>query len=290
MRGTDLRNLLSRSRLPALERRMLWCHILNVSPTWLMAHDDTVPDADQLSRYQALETRRLAGEPMAYILGYRAFMGHCFAVTPDVLIPRPETELLVELAVQHADDRAANGRAGGSVSNGDDSASLPVQLLDLGTGSGAVSISVALARPDMVVIATDISDAALAVARRNATALGAKVEFFSGNWYHALPDGKVFDVIVSNPPYIAASDTHLEHGDLRFEPRQALTDGGVGLQALDRIIADAPAHLREGGSLLVEHGWDQAAPVAKRFRQAGFRQVFSQNDLAGIPRVTGGFL
>lgn len=300
MNSADLRHLLSGSRLPALEWRMLWCHVLGVSHSWLLAHDDTVPDADQLSCYQSLEARRLAGEPMAYILGYRAFMGHCFVVTPDVLIPRPETELLVELAVQHADRQmaaasrlvasAASRLAGSSVSNGDDSASVPVQILDLGTGSGAVAISMALARPGMAVTATDISDAALAVARRNATALGAKVEFFSGNWYHALPEGKVFDVIVSNPPYIAASDTHLEQGDLRFEPRQALTDGGMGLQALGKIIADAPAHLREGGSLLVEHGWDQAAAVAQQFQQAGFRQIFSQKDLAGIPRVTGGFL
>lgn len=276
MGATSLRTLLSQGPLPVLERRMLWCHVLDVTPTWLIAHDDTLPELDKLTRYLELESRRIKGEPMAYILGQREFMGHVFLVTEDVLIPRPETELLVEVAIERIDKCRVSA--------------VPVAALDLGTGSGAVAVSLALSRPNIAVSATDISAAALDIAGSNAKRLGAEVEFFQGNWYHALPAQRAFDVIVSNPPYIAASDSHLLQGDLRFEPKQALTDYASGLQALECIIMGASAHLRPGGALFVEHGWDQADAVSQRLEQAGFRQVSSQRDLAGIARVTGGFL
>jgi release factor glutamine methyltransferase len=218
---------------------MLWQHVLQVPRAWLIAHDTDIPAAQQLQAYRALEARRLDGEPMAYILGAREFMGHEFSVTPDVLIPRPETELLVEVALDYLDGLAA--RPG-----------TPRRVLDLGTGSGAIAVSIALARPDVQVVATDNSERALAVARRNAEALGARVEFFGGSWYDALVDGDGgrFDLIVSNPPYIAAGDTHLAQGDVRFEPMQALTDG-AGHCAGRRQLARAgwrPVHGARLGS------------------------------------------
>ncbi len=267
---STLRVLLRESRLPALEARMLWQHVLQVPRSWLVAHDDEHPDPDRLRVYRDLEARRLAGEPMAYILGVREFMGHEFAVSPAVLIPRPDTELLVETAVE-----ALQGRENASV-------------LDLGTGSGAIPISIALACPEVKVVATDLSDDALQVARNNAVRLGVCVEFHRGSWYEALPSGKVFDLIVSNPPYIPADDPHLAQGDLRFEPSMALTDGDDGLAAYREIVAGAPAHLRPGGLLLVEHGWDQAAAICDLLRLAGFREIHSLPDLAGILRVSGG--
>jgi len=272
-----LRNLLRASSLPRLEARMLWQHVLQVPRAWLIAHDTDIPAAQQLQAYRALEARRLDGEPMAYILGAREFMGHEFSVTPDVLIPRPETELLVEVALDYLDGLAA--RPG-----------TPRRVLDLGTGSGAIAVSIALARPDVQVVATDNSERALAVARRNAEALGARVEFFGGSWYDALVEGddRRFDLIVSNPPYIAAGDAHLAQGDVRFEPMQALTDGADGLSDLSAIAQGAGSWLGQGGALYMEHGWDQAAAARDILRQAGFVQIASMADLAGIERVTGG--
>lgn len=253
-----------------LEARMLWQHVLQVSRTWLITHDDEVITPDRVQAYRQAESRRLAGEPMAYILGVREFMGHDFMVSPAVLIPRPETELLVETAV--------------GILQGRDNA----LALDLGTGSGAISVSIALACPQAKVLATDLSLEALQVARNNAQALGANVEFHQGSWYQALPPGKVFDLIVSNPPYIPMGDPHLVQGDLRFEPAMALCDNHDGLDAYREIVAGAPAHLKPGGSLYVEHGWDQSGPVCELLRQAGFHKVHSLPDLAGILRVSGG--
>src|SRR5690606_9394285 len=226
-----LRDLLRKSALPALESRMLWQHVLQVTRAWLIAHDDKEISSAQYAAYAALEARRLAGEPMAYILGCREFMGHQFEVSPAVLIPRPETELLVEQAVRVIEETRARS------------------VLDLGTGSGAIAISIALACPQVQVTATDIQDDALEIAKRNAGRLGAKVEFLQGSWYQALPGNKVFDLIVSNPPYIAEFDGHLQQGDLRFEPSTALSDGADGLSALREIVAGAPPRLRKGGSL-----------------------------------------
>lgn len=267
-----LRDLLREGRLPVLEARMLLQEVLHVSRSWLIAHDDEALSEEQLRAYRGLENRRLAGEPMAYILGRREFMGHEFRVTPAVLIPRPETELLVEKAVsliqEHPDSR----------------------VLDLGTGSGAIAISIALACSRARVVATDYSAEALEVARSNAQALGARVEFHQGSWYEALPEGKVFDLIVSNPPYIPMGDPHLAEGDLRFEPDIALTDGNDGLDAYRQIIAGAVRHLEPGGSLYVEHGLGQETAVCALLTKAGFQAVHSLPDLAGILRISGGHL
>jgi len=265
-----LRDVAATSALPRLEWQMLWQHVLQVGRAWLIAHDtDPLPDG-ALARYRVLEARRLAGEPMAYILGSREFMGHDFTVTPAVLIPRPETELLVETALDYLHGRKAPA------------------VLDLGTGSGAIAISIALAGPSARVIATDVSTDALEVARRNAQRLGAPVEFLSGSWYDALSEAKAFDLIVSNPPYISAADDHLRRGDLRFEPARALTDGLDGLDAIRTIIQGAGRRLNPKGGLFVEHGWDQATQVRDLMTSAGFAQVTSLRDLAGIERVTGG--
>ncbi len=264
------RALLREGRLPVLAARLLWEPVLPVPRSGLVAHDDEVPDPSALQAYCELEARRLAGEPMAYILGVREFMERDFLVSPAVLIPRPDTELLVETAIATLQGREK------------------VAVLDLGTGSGAIPVSIALACPGAHVVATELSADALEVARNNARRLGAQVEFHQGSWYEALPAGKVFDLIVSNPPYIPAGDPHLAQGDLRFEPVMALSDGGDGLSAYRQIIEGAPDHLCPGGHLFVEHGWDQAAAVCDLLRKASFREIHSLPDLAGILRVSGG--
>ena len=235
-----------------------------------LAHDTDPLEPEVAAAYEALLARRLAGEPMAYLLGHREFMGHRFRVTPDVLIPRPDTEVLVETALE-----CVAGVAGPAV-------------LDLGTGSGAIAISIALARRDARVMASDVSAAALAVAAGNAWELTASVRFVEGSWYGAVPAGEGFDLIVSNPPYVASDDPHLDQGDVRFEPRGALTDVAGGLEDLGRIVAGAGRHLKPGGALWMEHGWDQAQAVRDLLAAAGFEDVHSRQDLAGIERISGG--
>ncbi len=257
--------------LPRLEQRMLWCRVLGVAPAWTIAHDTDPLPAEALRQFRDLAARREAGEPMAYLLGEREFMGRLFQVSPAVLIPRPETELLVTLGLEALDGVAGAPRA-----------------LDLGTGSGAVAISLALSRPDVQVLATDASADALAVALGNAARLSAPVEFRQGDWWAAVAPDERFDLIVSNPPYIAADDAHLSSGDVRHEPRLALASGEDGLEALRIIVAGAPGRLREGGALRLEHGWDQAPAVRELCRAAGLEEVASWRDLAGIERVTGG--
>lgn len=266
----QIKSLLLDTRLPRLEVRMLLEHVLAKPRAWLLAHD-TDPLAPEVAvAYEALAQRRLAGEPMAYLLGQREFMGHAFRVTPDVLIPRPDTEVLVETALECV-------------------AALPAPaVLDLGTGSGAIAISIALARRDARVMASDVSAAALAVAAGNAWELTASVRFVEGSWYDAVPAGEGFDLIVSNPPYVASDDPHLGQGDVRFEPRGALTDGADGLEDLRRIVAGAHRHLKAGGALWMEHGWDQAEAVRGLLAAAGFADVHSRRDLAGIERISGG--
>jgi release factor glutamine methyltransferase len=266
------KDILFASGLPRLEARMLLEHVLEKPRSWILAHDtDPLPPA-AVRAFTVLAARRAAGEPMAYLLGEREFMGHSFKVGPDVLIPRPETELLVEAALEWMAGFES------------------LAVLDLGTGSGAIAISIALARPDAAVLATDRSLKALKVAAENALSLGAKLHFAGGDWYGALTADQKFDVIVSNPPYIRRQDPHLEKGDLRFEPRAALTDEADGLDALRTIIAGAPGHLKPGGVLWVEHGWDQAAAVRGLLTDAGLRGVDSRRDLAGIERISGGYL
>ncbi|WP_156414226.1 peptide chain release factor N(5)-glutamine methyltransferase [Bordetella sp. N] len=266
------KDILFAAGLPRLEARMLLEHVLQKPRSWILAHDTDPLPADAVRAYTVLAARRAAGEPIAYLLGEREFMGHMFKVGPDVLIPRPETELLVETGLEWL--------------RGFDSLS----VLDMGTGSGAIAISIALARPDVAVLATDYSLAALKVAAENSLRLKARVHFSPGSWYDALTAVKKFDLIVSNPPYISRQDPHLEQGDLRFEPRQALTDDADGLSALRTIIAGAPAHLKPGGALWVEHGWDQAPAVRELLTAAGLRGADSRRDLAGIERISGGYL
>ncbi|MGI4816108.1 MAG: peptide chain release factor N(5)-glutamine methyltransferase [Janthinobacterium lividum] len=265
--------------LPPLEVRILLAHALGWRRTELITRDAEALPAAAVAAFDALTARRVAGEPIAQLVGSREFFGLDFSVTPDVLIPRPETECLVELALS----RLAQCAAGASV-------------LDLGTGSGAIAIAIAATRRDALVTATDRSEAALAVARSNADRLLGNdaphpaMRFLQGTWFDALkttPPCARFDLIVSNPPYIAVHDHHLQQGDLRFEPRDALTDGADGLNDLRQLISQAPAWLREGGSLLLEHGFEQGAAVRELLAQAGFAHIFTQCDLAGKERVSG---
>ncbi|MEW5942253.1 MAG: peptide chain release factor N(5)-glutamine methyltransferase [Pseudomonadota bacterium] len=253
-----------------VEAQILLCHALGATRAWLLAHAADHPEPAQLGRYQALLQRRLAGEPVAYILGKREFYGLEFKVTPAVLIPRPETELLVELALARIPPDA------------------PCRVLDLGTGSGAVAIAIARHRPEAHVTAVDRSPEALDVARKNAEKLEAKnVRLLQSDWFDALA-GKKFGGIVSNPPYIAENDPHLHRGDLRFEPAAALASGADGLDAIRQIVAGAPKHLEPGGWLLFEHGYDQAERCRELMAQGGFQEIATAEDLAGIPRVTFG--
>jgi release factor glutamine methyltransferase len=259
------------TREARLEARVLAAFAWNVDTAWLIAHDtDPLGDAPTAT-FQALLARRLAGEPIAYLTGTREFYGRPFQVSPDVLIPRPDTELLVELALARM------------------SADHAMDVLDLGTGSGCIAITLALGRPLAQVTAVDRSAAALAIARRNAHALNARVEFLASDWFDALA-GRQFDLIVGNPPYIAAADPHLARGDVRFEPVSALAAGHDGLDDLRRLTRGACAHLRPGGTLLLEHGYDQADAVQALLRENGIRHPRSWTDLAGILRVSGGEL
>lgn len=249
---------------------MLLLHVLE-QPTharaWLLAHDtDPLPEA-AADRLQALATRRLAGEPLAYLTGEKAFHGLTLRVDARVLDPRDDTETLVDwaLALLPAD--------------------APRRVLDLGTGSGAIALAIAQQRPLAQVVAVDASADALAVARANAERLGLRVDMRLGDWLTPVA-GERLDLIVSNPPYIADTDPHLPA--LAHEPRQALVSGADGLDDIRRIVAQAPAHLAPGGWLLLEHGWDQAGAVRDLLGAAGFAQVQSRRDLAGIERCSGG--
>lgn len=272
---TTVKELLAASPLPRLEARMFLQQALGVSRAWLITHDtDALPQA-AVQAFLEMQRRREQGEPVAYLLGEREFMGHGFQVGPGVLIPRPETELLVEQALAVIDAAA----------------SAAPRVLDMGTGSGAIAVSIALARPQAAVTATDASAEALSLAQSNALSLGARVAFHQGDWYRALPERTTpFDLIVSNPPYIAAGDPHLTQGDLRFEPAMALTDGADGLAAIAVIVGQAQRWLAAGGQLWLEHGYDQAQAVQNLLIEAGFAQVRSLPDLAGIPRLTGGHI
>jgi len=265
--GTTVGALQAGLPLEPLENRILLCHALGLSRVGLITNAERRVTAEEAARLAALVERRLAGEPIAYIVGQREFYGLPFRVSPAVLIPRPDTELIVELSLERLAPRA--------------------RMLDMGTGSGAIAVAVAHTRPDAQVTALDLSDEALAVARANAAANGAQVRFLRSDWFGAL-DGDTFDLIASNPPYIASGDEHLVQGDLRFEPSGALTDFGDGLSALRTIVDGAPAHLEQGGWLLLEHGYDQAAAVRDLLAQAGYTEVRSWRDLGGIERVSGG--
>lgn len=256
------------SRIDRVEAERLLLHVLGRERSWLFAHGSDPLTGDLILRFQALLARRQAGEPVAYLIGRRGFWTLDLRVTPATLIPRVETELLVELALVRLDD--APGR----------------RIADLGTGSGAIALALASERRRAQVVATDLSETALQVAADNAREHGLNnVEFRQGNWLDALP-GEPFDLIASNPPYIAAGDPHLRQGDLRHEPAAALASGDDGLDAIRHIVADAPAHLHPGGWLLFEHGWDQGAAVATLLRERGLDDVATHADLEGRDRVT----
>jgi release factor glutamine methyltransferase len=263
----------ARCRIPVSEARLLLSEVLGQSATWLMTHDDSTLSPAEGERFADWVERRANGEPVAYLIGKREFYGRDFFVAPGVLIPRPETELLVE---------AADPQVGAG-----DTAIGASTVLDLGTGSGCIAISIALENPTARVTAVDQSEFALAVAARNATTLGATVGLLESDWFSALA-GARFDLIVSNPPYIRADDEHLRQGDLRHEPHSALASGSDGLDALRLIIGQAPEHLNPGGWLWLEHGYDQAEAVRALLRSAGFADVSSRRDLAGIERISGG--
>ena len=307
--GPSIDDLIRHSQLPRAEARRLLASLTGDDPA----------DPDTTARFHTLAERRRAGEPLAYLLGQQEFYGRPFTVSPAVLIPRADTETLVETALEQllllrrqqrpidttgaeapalvlppAQTHTCQGR-----SSADAQALLsktsscptppPLSLLELGTGSGIIAITLALETPDTEVHAVERSPEALAVAQQNAKALGAdRIHWHAGSWWQALACPRRFDLIVSNPPYIAANDHHLQQGDLRFEPPQALAAGPDGLDDLRIIIGGAPAHLNPGGWLLLEHGYDQEAPVQALLRDAGFADVFTRRDLAGQPRVSGG--
>ena len=267
--GTSIAAVQAGLPLDPLENRILLCHATGLTRVQLITQGDRPLTPDEAARLDDLVARRLRGEPIAYIVGRREFFGLDFQVGPAVLIPRPDTELIVELALERLPQGAA-------------------RLLDMGTGSGAIAVAVAHTRPDAAVTALDVSPDALAVAQANAAANGARVRFLHSSWFDALDAAETFDVIASNPPYIAAGDDHLAQGDLRFEPVGALTDHADGLSALRTIIAGSPRHLVPGGWLLLEHGYDQAEAVRALLADAGYTEVQSWCDLAGIERVSGG--
>lgn len=253
-----------------LDARLLLQHFLNTNRAWLIAHADDTLTPTQYAAFDALLQRRINGEPIAHILGTREFFGLPLKVTPDTLIPRPDTETLVEQALAIITQQSS------------------YQVLDLGTGTGAIALAIAKNRPLAHVTAVDFSERALAIAKENAELLAIhNVTFLHSHWFSALSN-KRFDVIVSNPPYIAENDPHLSQGDVRFEPKSALTSGVDGLDDIRHIIEQAPQHLNPNGWLLLEHGYDQAQAVADLLAQAHFIEIGHALDLAGIQRVTFG--
>ena len=243
----------------------------NHDRSWLVAHDDQRLQAPEVGTFEALVARRLAGEPLAYIVGVKEFFGLSFGVSNAVLIPRPDTETVVQWALQ-------------TIKALETDASAP-HILDLGTGSGAIALAIKSQAPQCLVTAIDASATALAQAARNGQQLGLDVTWRQSDWFASV-DHVLFDVIVSNPPYIAANDPHLR--DLRHEPLSALASGADGLDDLRHIIAHSGPYLREGGWLLLEHGYDQAKPVAELLKAAGFKAIGHQTDLGGVTRCTGG--
>lgn len=257
--------------LARLDAQQLLAHLLSRTRTWLLAHDDAPLSAEQARRYGELCSRRAAGEPFAYLVGEREFHGLVLQVTPAVLVPRPDTETLVDWALELLACQL------GSVTT--------PKVLDLGTGSGAIALAVKHRCPRAQVQALDTSEAALAVARSNAERLRLDVGFMPGDWWAGLA-GQRWHLALSNPPYIAADDHHL--AALQHEPLQALTPGGDGLGAIDRLIGDAPDHLEPGGWLLMEHGHDQAATVRARLQARGFVNIGTKLDIESRERCTGG--
>lgn len=259
-----------RQGIDRLDAQVLAAHALGRRRAWVIAHDDAELDDDRARVLHALLARRAAGEPLAYLLGEREFHGLVLRVTPDVLVPRPETETLVDWALELLAPLTAP------------------RVVDLGTGSGAIALAIKQACAHAEVHASDVSPSALAVARSNAAALGLAVTWHAGSWWQAVPPGR-FDLVLSNPPYVAAGDPHLDA--LQHEPALALTpagDRGDGLADIERIVAGASAHMASGGWILLEHGADQAAAARACLNTADFVGICTRTDLAGRARATGG--
>lgn len=288
---TTLRSLLNETGLPKNEARMVLAHLLEIHlqlpKSALLTQDDMALSDAFIAEWVLLEQRRLQGEPIAYLIGKRGFHAIELMVGPGVLIPRPETELLVDLGLDEL-QRIINKN------NDLNESEHSLTMLDLGTGSGAIALAIAASQPNVRVLATDASQAALNIAQQNAAylKLGDRVSFCLGSWYEALQtpgsSHHSFDLILSNPPYIATNDPHLSKGDLRFEPQNALTDFGSGLICLAAIIDGAISHLKPGGLLAVEHGFDQSPAVLERLALAGFKDIKPHRDLAGHWRVASG--
>ena len=273
----SLRTLLSATALNPAEAKILMAYILEkyykLPRSALLSQDELELNEQALNEWKSLESKRLLGEPIAYLIGKRGFYNIELYIVPGVLIPRPETELLVEVGLQEINRLNA-----------------PAKILDLGTGSGAIALAIALEAPQAIVTATDQSHEALEIAKANAKQLKVadQVQFFQGSWYTALQAGTTFDVILSNPPYIDSQDPHLKQGDLRFEPLSALTDHQNGLSCLEMIISEAKQHLNPNGLIAVEHGFDQSDAVVALMKLAGLSNIQTHLDLAGHYRVASG--
>lgn len=271
---TTIAALLAQARAAGIDRldaQLLLAHHVGRPRAWLLAHDDDTVDAEQAQACRAGFAERVRGVPLAYLVGEREFHGLMLRVTPDVLVPRPDTETLVDWALELlAGELAGEARP---------------QVLDLGTGSGAIALAVKYRCPRAQVTAVDASEAALVVARGNGARLGLTVDFLPSDWWSGL-GARRFDLVLSNPPYIDADDPHL--GALKHEPRLALSPGADGLAAIERITAGAAVHLREAGWLLLEHGYRQHDATAALLKHHGLRRVSTRTDLGGHPRCTGG--
>ncbi len=275
--NTSLRSLLSDSALPQNEAKILLAFVIEkhyqLPRSALLSRDEMELSLAALEQWRNLESKRLSGEPIAYLVGKRGFHDIELYVAPGVLIPRPETEILVEIALREIQ-----------------TLNRPANILDLGTGSGAIALAIAHSAPQTIVTATDQSLEALAIAKMNAEQLGFsdRVQFAQGSWYEALKEAIPFDVILSNPPYIAAGDSHLSEGDLRFEPASALTDGASGLSCLEAIILQVHPYLKPGGLVAVEHGFDQSDAVVNLMKAAQLQEIQVHKDLAGHCRAASG--
>ncbi len=250
----------------SLEAAVLLAHVLKKNRSWLFAWPEKALSRNQQFEFEDYLQRRLNGEPVSYITGIREFWGLLLKVSPDTLIPRPETELLVETALNRLQSETA-------------------KVLELGTGTGAISAALASERTDWQILATDVSDSALAIARENFKLLDLNIETTLSNWFDDIPNKK-FDLIISNPPYIEADNPHLKQGDLRFEPQTALASGKDGLNAIRQITRQAPNRLSDEGWLMLEHGYNQGEAVRGLFKQAGFSNIETLNDLSGNDRIT----
>lgn len=268
VKRNTIRNLIAEAtpKIGRFEASILLAYLIEKPKEYLIAHDDEVLDDQTVMTFELYVSMRIDGMPIPYLTGRQEFFGRYFTVDQNVLIPRPDTEVLIEQA-QIVSPPAPT-------------------VLDMGTGSGCIAVTLAKELPNANVIATDVSESALDIAHLNAEQLGADVEFRLGSWWEAVGEGETFDLIVSNPPYIRATDEHLPA--LQYEPQNALTDGGDGLACLREITAHVMAHLRQGGWLLVEHGWDQGPEVAELFRAAGLAAVRTVRDYGGNDRVTMG--